>query len=438
MRKIVVFYAWQSDRPGKLNRNFIEKALEDAVKRLNAAGTLGVEIEIDQDTQGLGGTPPVSQEILRKIAASDVFVGDVTFVGSVEEGQKKGTPVPNPNVMVEYGHALSVKGWGALMPVMNVAYGGPQHLPFDMGHLRHPLQYSAPPDIEDDQRREARTRLSANFENALQLTIAKLPPAPPLIAAAVADRARQWRSQRVRDIATNPPVPMLSGPRLALHLVPASAFGDERRANFSVLQQHYGNLVPHGFREKRGGNFDIAHRPDSDVWTVFDPRSVRRSLMRDRPIEAGSSWYAQVHLNGVIEIVTVLDPLGEPEDIGPREFRGDELEQDIVTGLDGAALTYAAVGTTAPALATASLIGVERHRLIRSHSGNSGGFSRPIVELPNLALDAVTPPLGRALRPLLDDLWRAAGWPNGSHSYFNGDWTGYPLVRAALMANARH
>src|ERR1700728_3029590 len=134
MRKIVVFYAWQSDRAAKLNRSFIRRALDDAAKHLNADAALGVEIVVDQDTQGLGGTPPVSQAILAKIASCDVFLPDVTYVAKFDEGDKAGTPCPNPNVMVEYGHALSVKGHGALMPVMNLAYGGPEHLPFDMAH----------------------------------------------------------------------------------------------------------------------------------------------------------------------------------------------------------------------------------------------------------------------------------------------------------------
>jgi hypothetical protein len=40
-----------------VNRGFIEKALVEAAKRLNANTALGLDIKIDQDTQGLGGTP---------------------------------------------------------------------------------------------------------------------------------------------------------------------------------------------------------------------------------------------------------------------------------------------------------------------------------------------------------------------------------------------
>lgn len=60
-RKITVFYAWQSDRDTKGNQHFIRKALDDAAKRINEEGTLGVEVKIDADTEGVVGTPPVDQ-----------------------------------------------------------------------------------------------------------------------------------------------------------------------------------------------------------------------------------------------------------------------------------------------------------------------------------------------------------------------------------------
>jgi hypothetical protein len=427
MRKIIVFYAWQSDRPNNVNRGFIEKALVEAAKRLNANIALRLDIKIDQDTQGLGGTPPVSQEILKKIGACDVFVGDLTFVAKVDQGEKAGSPCPNPNVLVEYGHALSVKGWPSLMPVMNVAYGGPEHLPFDMGHLRHPIGYNASPEAAEQQRLEERKRLTATFEKALKETIETLPPAPPLIPPEILTKAGEWRTSAVEGIEREAPVPMLSGPRLALHLIPATAFGGQRYANLSVMRQHFNNLVPSGFREWRR-EFDIADRPGAEVWLVNDPGSTRHRFGRDASkLEQGSFWYAQVFRSGIIQIVTVINPIGEPEDAGPREFRGEDIELDIVKTLDGAALTYAAVGMGGPALAMVSLLDVSGYRLIRSHAGGTHGFDQSIIMLPSVPLESVEPRLGRALHPLLDSLWHEAGWGSGSPSYHDGEWRGYSL-----------
>lgn len=428
MRKVVVFYSWQSDRPAKVNRTFIGRALEDAAKQLSADPSLGVAIIVDRDTQGVSGTPPITQTILDKIGGCDIFLPDVTYVAVVEEGGKAGKPVPNANVMTEYGYALSVKGHRFMMPVMNLAYGGPEELPFDMGHLRHPIQYAAPADANDADRRRERGRLAAELASALKTTIRALPaplPPPPLVAPDVRSKAKEWRTEAVKRISQTPPVHMLSGPRLSMHLIPASAFGDEKRADLSSMRQQHSNLVPHGFRSRRS-NFDTTDRPDADSWLVFDTRSTRHRFGANPPaMEVGSRWWSRVYLNGIVEIVTIIDPIGEPEDTGPQEFDGVEIEQEIIKTLDQAALTYAAIGMNGPAIVMVSLIDVFEHRLIRSHAAGSRGFQKPLVELPDLIASDVTPPLGRTLRPLLDDLWRAAGWGTGSPSYIEGEWSGY-------------
>ncbi len=136
-RQITVFYAWQSDRDTNGNQHFIRKALDDAADRMNEDSALGVELKIDADTEGVVGTPPVTETILNKIRTSDIFVPDLTFVAETVGGKL----VPNPNVMVEYGYALRSLTFEAMMPVMNTYYGEPEKLPFDLGHVRHPTQY---------------------------------------------------------------------------------------------------------------------------------------------------------------------------------------------------------------------------------------------------------------------------------------------------------
>jgi hypothetical protein len=166
-RKIIVFYAWQSDRPTRINRNLIRKALDEAAERITRDGSVGVDILIDADTEGVVGTPPVTETILGKIAAADVFVPDLAFVAETDAGKL----IPNPNVMIEYGYALHALTFKAMMPVMNTYFGPPESLPFDMGHVRHPTQYDAPPEIPDGERRERRRKLSQTLEAILRLMI---------------------------------------------------------------------------------------------------------------------------------------------------------------------------------------------------------------------------------------------------------------------------
>lgn len=164
-RVITVFYAWQSDRDQKANRHFIRRALDDAATRINGDNALGVEIKIDADTEGVVGTPAVTETILGKIRSSDIFVPDLTFVAETDAGKR----TPNPNVMVEYGYALRSLTFEAMMPVMNTHYGAPTELPFDLGHVRHPTQYNLPPDSADGERRAAQAALSGKLEGILRL-----------------------------------------------------------------------------------------------------------------------------------------------------------------------------------------------------------------------------------------------------------------------------
>ena len=68
--------------------------------------------------------------------------------------------MPKPNVMLEYGYALRARSHSVMIPVMNVAYGPADKLPFDMGHLRHPLQYQLPATAKNAERRAVRKALT--------------------------------------------------------------------------------------------------------------------------------------------------------------------------------------------------------------------------------------------------------------------------------------
>ena len=133
-QSVVVFWSWQSDSPGRENRDFIQDCLERAAKKV------GIEtarlIPVDRDTKGVGGSPVIAETILQKIRGCDVFVWDATLV------YFKPRPAPNPNVLVELGYASAVLGDGRLVGVMNTARGSdPKSLPFDLVHRRWPLVY---------------------------------------------------------------------------------------------------------------------------------------------------------------------------------------------------------------------------------------------------------------------------------------------------------
>jgi hypothetical protein len=127
------------------------------------------DLAVDTDTKGIGGSPPIVETIFKKIDAAAIFVADLTFVGSRMSGNR----VPNPNVLLEYGWALKRLGYGRIISVMNTEFGNPrdERLPFDLEHLRHPLQYRCSIDADEDTRREARRALSKNLESAIKAVV---------------------------------------------------------------------------------------------------------------------------------------------------------------------------------------------------------------------------------------------------------------------------
>jgi hypothetical protein len=182
-----IFFSWQVDTPPRQGRNFIERALQQAISRIGKDTTVQEavrELEVDRDTSGVPGSPPIVETIFRKIDNAAVFVPDLTFVGVRADNR----PTPNPNVLIEYGWALKSLTYARIVPVMNIAFGKPtaESMPFDMRHLRYPITYECPDDLNDDARRQVRERLAGELERALRTVFdsyefkSSLPKAPSL------------------------------------------------------------------------------------------------------------------------------------------------------------------------------------------------------------------------------------------------------------------
>lgn len=171
-----VFYSWQSDSPTSTNRGFIEKALEQVIKRLGQDLTTqealrDEPIELDKDTKGVPGTPPIVETIFNKISESGVFVPDLTFLGMTASGRK----LPNPNVLVEYGWALKSISHSQIVPVMNTAFGEPTPIamPFDVRHLRNPITYHMEEAKDAETKSAVRNQLIKDLQTQIGYIIKK-------------------------------------------------------------------------------------------------------------------------------------------------------------------------------------------------------------------------------------------------------------------------
>ena len=131
--KYRLFFSWQSE--DTKSKRTLEVALEKAVDTLNDKG---IYLEIDHSTLGVPGMPSIDQTILRKIDACDIFLADLTpvcnYIQNLGGGQQVTKELPNPNVLLELGYAMSALGVGYVIVTAHQGKWIPANMPFDINH----------------------------------------------------------------------------------------------------------------------------------------------------------------------------------------------------------------------------------------------------------------------------------------------------------------
>ncbi len=88
----------------------------------------------------------------RKIDQCGLFLADVGFVAVIapKDPHKRAKRLPNANVVLELGYAAARVGWNRVILVMNLEYGPPEDLIFDLRHQRFPVTFKVGPDTRKD------------------------------------------------------------------------------------------------------------------------------------------------------------------------------------------------------------------------------------------------------------------------------------------------
>ena len=191
-----IFYAWQSDRDERLCKDLIREALDETATELRQE--LDIDIVIDQDTQDVPGSPSIPEIILRKIDASQGVVADLTLTHTSDKQVDPKRRSSNPNVMLEYGYALSA-GDHKIVGVVNTAFGQIEELPFDLRHKRC-IPYRAEVGADENDRTQARNDLARKFTEAIRSII-------QATAAPDAAGRRQARNRPSASPSTSSAVP---------------------------------------------------------------------------------------------------------------------------------------------------------------------------------------------------------------------------------------
>lgn len=180
MRKktIKIFYSWQDDIDGKLNRSFIKECLESVLHRINKTTELEEanrpKIKLDHDTKDVPGIPDITNTILQKISSADIFIADLTFVSEYKNHKGVSKKISNQNVIFELGFAFNILGPHKIVCIFNEAFGHPKNLLFDLQSRRWPITFDLP-NTNSSAKKLQKGILVQKLDNAISSIINAVP-----------------------------------------------------------------------------------------------------------------------------------------------------------------------------------------------------------------------------------------------------------------------
>lgn len=227
-------------------------------------------------------------------------------------------------------------------------------------------------------------------------------------SASALDRVREFRDRRIESIAQGQqPRPLVAGGRLILHVVPLAAV----RAFPAQLDLEAVSRAHQSFRPIGGAG--------------MNPRFNFEGFINERG-GAENHGYTQVFRNGALEATKAgLVREGDNGRLIPGLATERDLFQALPLYLDG----LRAVGIAPPLIVMLTLEGVAGVAYAIRHGifdDPDPVLDRPVIKLPECVINEYGDALSyhRAVRPALDALWNAIGYP--SSRYFNdaGLWVG--------------
>ncbi|MBR3698975.1 MAG: hypothetical protein IKM85_05575 [Bacteroidales bacterium] len=136
MKEFKLFFSWQSD--DNKTKKLLSDAIKKAVKDIRVYHNYNITIE--ESTSNTPGSPQIVQTILDKIDSCDIFLADITpvckYSKQLGNNQSITKQVPNPNVLMELGYALSAVGMHYTICAAHQGEWNSNDLPFDINHNR--------------------------------------------------------------------------------------------------------------------------------------------------------------------------------------------------------------------------------------------------------------------------------------------------------------
>jgi len=220
------------------------------------------------------------------------------------------------------------------------------------------------------------------------------------------ERARGFRHDRLDSIERgDTPVPLPEGPKIALHIVPLTAFDARASVDVHRVAEDPTRMMPIFGQEIGWG-----HRYNFDGFLTFRPGT-------EHPV---SRTYTQLFRTGAIEATTTsfFDP-------AQRVIYARAYEPEIVRAVERYLNLETMLGVGPPLVVMLSLVGVRGYTMwlppdydYPSH----GGIERDTLVAPEQLVEELSAPPAQILRRSFDAVWNACGYPRSLNYDENGEW----------------
>lgn len=187
--KLIIFYSWQSDV--EFNNRAIRESLRLSITDLERLESFPF-LEIKDSTSNLVGATHIPDSILADISKSDIFICDLAIIGQSNNQNRK---IPNPNVLIELGYAISKLGWSRIVVLFNEQLGDLKDVPFDI-EKRSVLLYK----VKDENDNNGKGQLKSKLKDWLQKIVTENPDRPTILSALFDVKKREHDIKILRQI----------------------------------------------------------------------------------------------------------------------------------------------------------------------------------------------------------------------------------------------
>lgn len=221
-----------------------------------------------------------------------------------------------------------------------------------------------------------------------------------------AEKIRSFRSDSVTRIRSGNiavPVPLVDGPKFALHLIPIGAFDIMERLDLSQLPN------------------------DLDVTAgIYDYRDYRYNLdgllYYNISANGRSNAYSQFYANGIVETVLLLHVGGEDR-LEIVAFEDHLLKRVVPKLLE----VQKRLGVAPPLVIMISMFGVAGYKIfpysVRGPHHPVHAVDRDPLIIPETLVEDFGEDPAMFMRPVFNAIWNAAGWPMAMTYDAKGQWT---------------